>query len=190
MSDEFIHYEFVADKGQNPLRVDKFLMNFIENATRNKIQKAADSGNIYVNGITVKSSHKVKSEDIVKIIYDYPKREIELVPQDIPLDIKYEDDDILILNKEAGEKQLNELGFDPKDLEKLTKAISSPQGMVLVTGPTGSGKTTTLYSVLKHINQPGMNILTAEDPVEYELEGIGQVQVKEAIDFTFESALR
>ena len=62
--------------------------------------------------------------------------------------------------------------------------------MVLVTGPTGSGKTTTLYSVLKHINKPGMNILTAEDPVEYELEGIGQVQVKEAIDFTFESALR
>ena len=102
MSDEFIHYEFVADKGQNPLRVDKFLMNFIENATRNKIQKAADSGNIYVNGVKVKSSHKVKSEDIVKIIYDYPKREIELVPQDIPLDIKYEDDDILILNKEAG----------------------------------------------------------------------------------------
>ena len=101
MSDEFIHYEFVADKGQNPLRVDKFLMNFIENATRNKIQKAADSGNIYVNGIAVKSNHKVKSEDIVKIIYDYPKREIELVPQDIPLDIKYEDDDILILNKEA-----------------------------------------------------------------------------------------
>ena len=102
MSNEFIHYEFVADKGQNPLRVDKFLMNFIENATRNKIQKAADSGNIYVNGIAVKSNHKVKSEDIVKIIYDYPKREIELVPQDIPLDIKYEDDDILILNKEAG----------------------------------------------------------------------------------------
>ena len=95
-----------------------------------------------------------------------------------------------ILNKEAGEKQLHELGFDPKDLEKLTKAISSPQGMVLVTGPTGSGKTTTLYSVLKHINKPGMNILTAEDPVEYELEGVGQVQVKEAIDFTFESALR
>ena len=95
-----------------------------------------------------------------------------------------------ILNKEAGEKKLNELGFDPKDLEKLTKAISSPQGMVLVTGPTGSGKTTTLYSVLKHINKPGMNILTAEDPVEYELEGVGQVQIKEAIDFTFESALR
>ena len=62
--------------------------------------------------------------------------------------------------------------------------------MVLVTGPTGSGKTTTLYSVLKHINKPGMNILTAEDPVEYEMEGIGQVQVKESIGYTFEEALR
>ena len=91
-----------------------------------------------------------------------------------------------ILNKEAGEKKLAELGFEKKDLEKLVKAITSPQGMVLVTGPTGSGKTTTLYSVLKHINQPGMNILTAEDPVEYELEGVGQVQVKEAIGYTFE----
>ncbi len=95
-----------------------------------------------------------------------------------------------ILNKEAGEKKLSELGFESKDLEKLLKAITSPQGMVLVTGPTGSGKTTTLYSVLKHINKPGMNILTAEDPVEYELEGVGQVQVKEAIGYTFEEALR
>ena len=95
-----------------------------------------------------------------------------------------------ILNKDAGDKALNELGFEEKDLNKLIKAISSPQGMVLVTGPTGSGKTTTLYSVLKHINKPGMNILTAEDPVEYEMEGIGQVQVKESIGYTFEEALR
>ena len=95
-----------------------------------------------------------------------------------------------ILNKEAGDKKLSELGFEAKDLTKLEKAITSPQGMVLVTGPTGSGKTTTLYSVLKHINQPGMNILTAEDPVEYELDGIGQVQVKEQIGYTFEEALR
>ena len=95
-----------------------------------------------------------------------------------------------ILNKDAGDKALSELGFEGKDLEKLVKDITSPQGMVLVTGPTGSGKTTTLYSVLKHINKPGMNILTAEDPVEYEMEGIGQVQVKEAIGYTFEEALR
>jgi len=95
-----------------------------------------------------------------------------------------------ILNKDAGDKALSELGFEEKDLNKLIKAVSSPQGMVLVTGPTGSGKTTTLYSILKHINKPGMNILTAEDPVEYEMEGIGQVQIKESIGYTFEEALR
>ncbi len=95
-----------------------------------------------------------------------------------------------ILNKDAGDKALSDLGFEDKDLKKLVKAITSPQGMILVTGPTGSGKTTTLYSVLKHINKPSMNILTAEDPVEYEMEGIGQVQVKESIGYTFEEALR
>ena len=95
-----------------------------------------------------------------------------------------------ILSKEAGDQALSDLGFAAKDLDKLIKAITSPQGMILVTGPTGSGKTTTLYSVLKHINKPGMNILTAEDPVEYEMEGIGQVQVKESIGYTFEEALR
>ena len=95
-----------------------------------------------------------------------------------------------ILNKDAGDKALADLGFEKKDLQKLVRAITSPQGMVLVTGPTGSGKTTTLYSVLKHINKPGMNILTAEDPVEYEMEGIGQVQIKEGIGYTFEEALR
>ena len=95
-----------------------------------------------------------------------------------------------ILSKEAGDQALSDLGFATEDLDKLIKAITSPQGMILVTGPTGSGKTTTLYSVLKHINKPGMNILTAEDPVEYEMEGIGQVQVKESIGYTFEEALR
>ena len=95
-----------------------------------------------------------------------------------------------ILNKDAGDKELNELGFEANDLTKLIKAVTSPQGMVLVTGPTGSGKTTTLYSILKHINKPSMNILTAEDPVEYELEGIGQVHVREDIGYTFASALR
>ena len=95
-----------------------------------------------------------------------------------------------ILNKDAGDKKLSELGFETNDLNKLVKAVSSPQGMVLVTGPTGSGKTTTLYSILKHINKPGMNILTAEDPVEFELEGVGQVHVREDIGYTFASALR
>ena len=95
-----------------------------------------------------------------------------------------------LLNKEAGDKSLDKLGFADEDLKLLNEAIHSPQGMVLVTGPTGSGKTTTLYSILKTINKPSMNILTAEDPVEYELEGVGQVQVRDDIGYTFEKALR
>ena len=95
-----------------------------------------------------------------------------------------------ILNKDEGAKSLDALGFQDQDLANLTEAINSPQGMVLVTGPTGSGKTTTLYTILQTINKPSLNILTAEDPVEYELEGVGQVQVREDIGYTFESALR
>jgi type IV pilus assembly protein PilB len=95
-----------------------------------------------------------------------------------------------ILNKDEGAKSLDSLGFQDEDLSILTEAINSPQGMVLVTGPTGSGKTTTLYTILQTINKPSLNILTAEDPVEYELEGVGQVQVREDIGYTFESALR
>jgi type IV pilus assembly protein PilB len=95
-----------------------------------------------------------------------------------------------ILSKEAGEKTLAELGFEKNDLAKLKKAITSPQGMVIVTGPTGSGKTTTLYSILKTISNPSINILTAEDPVEFELEGIGQVAIREDINYTFDVALR
>ena len=95
-----------------------------------------------------------------------------------------------ILNKDAGEKTLEELGFERNDLVKLKKAITSPQGMVIVTGPTGSGKTTTLYSILKTISNPSINILTAEDPVEFELEGVGQVPIREDIDYTFDVALR
>jgi type IV pilus assembly protein PilB len=95
-----------------------------------------------------------------------------------------------ILNKDEGAKSLDALGFQDQDLTNLTEAINSPQGMVLVTGPTGSGKTTTLYTILQTINKPSLNILTAEDPVEYELEGVGQVQIREDIGYTFESALR
>ena len=98
----FEHYKFEADKGQEPLRVDKFLMNFIENATRSKIQQSAKDGYIHVNGVPVKSNYKVKSGDVVTVEYKNPPREYELIPQDIPINIMYEDEDILIVNKEAG----------------------------------------------------------------------------------------
>ncbi len=85
---------------------------------------------------------------------------------------------------------IDKIGFTDSDLQKLIEAITAPQGMVLVTGPTGSGKTTTLYGALQYINEPGKNIMTAEDPVEYYLEGLGQVQANEKIGLTFNSILR
>ena len=95
-----------------------------------------------------------------------------------------------VLNKDAGDISLEQLNFEEGDLKNLRKAIHSTQGLVLVTGPTGSGKTTTLYSILKEVSKPHLNILTAEDPVEYELDGVGQVQIKENIGFDFGRALR
>ena len=100
--DLYEHYRFVADKGQQPLRVDKYLMNRVENATRNKIQKAAKDGNIYVNSTSVKSSYKVKGNDVVTVLFEHPPYEFLLVPEDIPIDIVYEDDDVLVVNKQAG----------------------------------------------------------------------------------------
>ncbi len=98
----FEHHRFVAAKGQEPLRVDKFLMNFIEYATRNKIQQSARDGNIWVNGAIVKQNYKVKPGDEVKVLLEHPPHEFLLVPEDIPLDIVYEDDSLLIVNKPAG----------------------------------------------------------------------------------------
>ena len=96
------HYSFEASKGQEPLRVDKFLMNFIENATRNKIQAAAKEGNIWVNQKPVKSNYKVKAGDKVQVMFKHPPYENLLVPEDIPLDIVYEDEVLLVVNKPAG----------------------------------------------------------------------------------------
>ncbi|NBT88248.1 MAG: RluA family pseudouridine synthase [Flavobacteriaceae bacterium] len=96
------HYRFVADNGQQPLRVDKFLMNRIEHATRNKIQKAAKDGHIYVNDHSVKSNYKVKGKDIVRVLFTHPPHEFLLVPQEIPIDIVYEDDSVVVVNKPAG----------------------------------------------------------------------------------------
>ncbi len=95
-----------------------------------------------------------------------------------------------LLDKEQVLHDLPELGFDPMQLKAMDHLINRPDGIVLVTGPTGSGKTTTLYACLAKINSPDMNILTVEDPVEYELKGIGQMQVQPKIGLTFASGLR
>ncbi|MDP2910733.1 MAG: type II secretion system ATPase GspE [Candidatus Omnitrophota bacterium] len=95
-----------------------------------------------------------------------------------------------ILDKSATPLNLGDLGFEQDDLEKFRRAIISPNGLILITGPTGSGKTTTLYAALNEIKSPRKNISTVEDPVEYKLEGINQVQIKPAIGLTFAGTLR
>ena len=98
----FEHFSFIVDKGQAPLRIDKYLMNFVENATRNKIQAAAKNGSIKVNGIVVKSNYKVKPQDDIRVLFEYPPHENLLIAENIELDIVYEDDDLVVINKPAG----------------------------------------------------------------------------------------
>ena len=96
------HFRFVADKGQTLLRVDKFLVDRMEKTSRNRIQQAADAGCLIVNGKAVKSSYKVKPGDVVSIVMDRPRYEFEIIAEDIPLKIVYEDDDLLVVDKPAG----------------------------------------------------------------------------------------
>ena len=96
------HYRFVADKGQDLLRVDKFLVARISGTSRNRVQQAADAGCIIVNGKAVKSNYRVKPLDVVSIVMDRPRYENEIIPEDIPLDIVYEDQELLVVNKPAG----------------------------------------------------------------------------------------
>ena len=101
-SQMYEHFRFVADKGQSLLRVDKFLVDRMMGATRNRIQLAAEAGCILVNDKPVKSNYRVKPLDVVSIVMDRPRRELEIIPEDIPLNIVYEDDDLLVVNKPAG----------------------------------------------------------------------------------------
>ncbi|MFQ5827714.1 MAG: type IV-A pilus assembly ATPase PilB [Candidatus Methylomirabilia bacterium] len=119
----------------------------------------------------------------------YARREIDFRVSTLPT-IFGEKVVMRLLDKEALKLDLTELGFDPWALEQFTKAVHSAYGMILITGPTGSGKTTTLYSAIHTVNSPDINIMTAEDPVEYNLKGVNQVQVNEEIGRTFAAALR
>ncbi|WP_163716619.1 RluA family pseudouridine synthase [Mangrovibacterium lignilyticum] len=98
----FEHYNLVVDAGQSQVRIDKFIVNRIDSASRSKIQAAADGGNILVNGKSVKSNYKVKPGDEISIVMDFPRRELKIIAEDIPLDIVYEDDQLIVINKPAG----------------------------------------------------------------------------------------
>jgi len=98
----FEHYRLTVDAGQSLLRIDKFLANRIDNASRSRIQAAADAGNILVNNMPVKPNYKVKPNDEILIVMDYPRRELKIIPEDIPLTIEYEDDQLVVINKPPG----------------------------------------------------------------------------------------
>lgn len=98
----FEHFRIEVDKGQTPMRIDKFLFNRLENASRSKIQAAAEAGNILVDEKTVKSNYKIKPNQVISIVLGYPRREFEIIPQDIPLNIVFEDDDLILINKQPG----------------------------------------------------------------------------------------
>src|SRR3569833_1911894 len=100
--DLYEHLRLIVDKGQSLLRIDKFLMHRVENASRNRIQNAIEQGNVLVNDKTIKASYRVKPLDIISVVLPHPPRDTEVYPEDIPINIVYEDDDVLVVNKEAG----------------------------------------------------------------------------------------
>ena len=124
-----------------------------------------------------------------KIKLRFGNREVDIRVSTVPT-IYGESVVLRLLAQESVEYNLNTLGMDPKQYEYIESLIERPYGMILVTGPTGSGKTTTLYGVLKRLNNVSRKILTVEDPVEYQINGINQIQVKPQIDLTFANALR
>ena len=101
-SELFEHYRFNVDKGQGSLRVDKYLFNKLENISRNKIQNAARAGNILINSISVKPNYKVKPNDIISIVLPHPPQEFEIIPENIPINIIYEDNSVMVVNKSPG----------------------------------------------------------------------------------------
>lgn len=100
--DLYEHYQFIVDKGQTLIRIDKYLLHKIENTSRNRIQNGIEAESVLVNGKAVKASYKVKPLDVISIVLPNPPRDTEVYPEDIPLDIPYEDEDLLIVNKPAG----------------------------------------------------------------------------------------
>ena len=135
------HFRFVADRGQSPIRVDKFLSVRIVGTSRNRVQNAADAGYIHVNGKPEKSSYKVKPGDVVTVMMDRPRHVLEILPEDIPLEIVYEDDDLLVVNKPAGlvvhpgcgnyhGTLVNALAYHFKDDPKMKEVKDPRMGLV------------------------------------------------------------
>ncbi|WP_308993687.1 GspE/PulE family protein [Mariniflexile litorale] len=160
-----------------------------------------------IDGQLIEKNH-IKKENYLELINQIKiKSNLDITEKRLPQDgrIEYDDFDIRvsilpthhgekvvmrILGRDASHLDINKLGLDNDDVQTYLEAVKKTNGIVLISGPTGSGKTTTLYATLKHLNDIKRNILTVEDPIEYTLKGINQVQLKENIGLTFTSALR
>jgi len=134
------------------------------------------------------SEHRLPQDGRFKVMTDR-KREVDFRVSVLPTAFG-EKIVLRVLDKNAAMLDLTKLGFNPKALDVLRECARKPHGMILTCGPTGSGKTTTLYSILKFIDSPEKNIITVEDPVEYQMKGINQVNIKPQVNLTFASALR
>ncbi len=179
-----IHFEPFRDHLKIRYRIDGVLHD-IETVSK-KLQPAITSrlklmAKMNIAEMRLPQDGRIKVKD--------GRREIDIRVSSLPT-IFGESIVLRLLNREEVKLELESLGITPKVLEKFDYLIRRPYGMILVTGPTGSGKTTTLYSVMNRINSPEKKIVTVEDPVEYQLEGINQIQVKSSIGLTFASALR
>ena len=135
------HIRVVVDPGQSLLRIDKFLINHTKNATRSKVQQSIENGNVLVNDKTIKSNYRVKPNDIITVVFAHPPREIELIPENIPINVVYEDDDIVIVNKQAGivvhpgygnyrGTLVNALVYHFQNLPNKTLTIENPQAVL------------------------------------------------------------
>ncbi|HXN08007.1 MAG TPA: type IV-A pilus assembly ATPase PilB [Nitrospiria bacterium] len=179
-----IHIECYEKRFRVRYRLDGSLSEYLELPLK---MKNAMSSRIKIMSQLDISERRLPQDGRIKL--KLPEKEVDLRVSVLPC-LFGEKIVMRILDKANLNADLTKLGFEKESMESFMKAISSPWGMVLVTGPTGSGKTTTLYSAMNFINTIDINIMTAEDPVEYNLDGINQVQMKEDIGLNFPAALR
>lgn len=179
-----IHFEIYEEKCRVRLRLDGKLKEYFI------IEK--DQYPIIVNKLKIKAGLDISEKRLPqdgRISIKTELEEFDIRVSSLPT-LHGEKIVLRILSKDADHIELNELGFTVKELKSYLETIKKPNGIVLISGPTGSGKTTTLYATLKLLNDDKTNILTIEDPIEYTLEGINQVQLKENIGLDFSSTLR
>src|SRR5258705_9546316 len=179
-----IHLEPYEKAFRVPFRIDGVLHEIM---TPPKRLEAALTSRVKIMATLDIAERRLPQDGRIKLRYH--QREIDFRVSTLPT-IFGEKTVMRIMARDALQLDLTALGFDPWSMEQFTKAIHSPYGMILITGPTGSGKTTTLYSAIHTINSPDINIITAEDPVEYNLKGVNQVQINDEIGRTFAGALR